>query len=142
MENTIVLFVIFFPIEVSLMLKTMWKQFISQQVLFITVTFALLLWSLGKVFKITKQVNTSKLFYFNIPGFSDPSQFNQFIQKDTQDGKHYCTICNKFCHKVITVVRNHVEAVHFPSSFSYVCNICSESFTNKKSLYNHNAKHK
>ena len=142
MENTFALFVVNFPIEALLKSKIIQKQFIFLEVLFTPVTFALNLSTLEKVSKTTRQRNTNKYLFFTIPGFSDPSQFNQFIDKDTQQGKYFCTICNKLSSKVITVVRNHVEAVHFPSSFSYSCNICSESFTNKKSLYNHNAKHK
>ena len=70
---------------------------------------------------------------------SHPSELSQFIRKDAADGKHYCTICHVFCHSVITCVRNHVEAKHFPDTFTYTCPICHSTFKTKTSLNNHKA---
>ena len=75
-----------------------------------------------------------------VAGISDPEDFVQFLEKHV-DGKYYCRICN-YSHKVITTVKNHVEAKHFDNSFTYNCPLCDQSFSNKVSLNNHRAKHK
>ena len=71
---------------------------------------------------------------------SDPSELVQFVRKDPQDGKYFCTLCNVFSHINLTCVRNHVEAKHFPGSFTYNCPFCSLTFNNRTSLNNHKAK--
>ena len=71
--------------------------------------------------------------------FSDPSQLDQFLEKNIENGKWQCTICNDFSHKIVTCARNHVEAKHFPNTFIYTCPVCSDTFNSKKSLYNHTA---
>ena len=83
--------------------------------------------------------------FVSIPGdvLTDPSQLNQFIKKDNQEGKYYCAICKEVSNRVITHVRNHLEAKHFPSSFVYTCPICNEQFNTAISFNNHKArKHK
>jgi len=74
---------------------------------------------------------------------SDPSELNQFIRRDLEDGKYHCNICNNFSHKTSSCARNHVEAKHFPNSFVHSCDICLEIFKNSIALNNHRArKHK
>ena len=68
---------------------------------------------------------------------SDPSELWQFVTKDKQDGKFHCTICNVFSHPSSGCTRNHVEAKHFPKSFSYECSVCSQTFHSKNSLNTH-----
>jgi len=78
-----------------------------------------------------------------LPQISDPSELVQFISKNPEDGKYYCSICHVFSHVASTCTKNHVEAVHFPSSFSYQCPLCSLTFNSKIKLNNHKAtKHK
>ena len=74
---------------------------------------------------------------------SDPSDLMQYVTRDPQDKKFYCTICNVFSHLKAACTRNHVEAKHFPNVFSYECPVCSQSFHSKISLNGHKAsKHK
>ena len=83
------------------------------------------------------------MFSFVVGVFTDPSQLNNFIRKDDLDGRFYCTICESFSHRTKYNTRNHVEAKHFPESFLYKCNICSDIFTNATGLSNHRTrKHK
>ena len=91
---------------------------------------------------ITKWRSTSELCRCFVAGhsISDPEDFVQFLEKHV-DGKYYCNICN-YSHKVITTVKNHVEAKHFDNSFTYNCPYCDSTFSNRVSLNNHRVKHK
>jgi len=71
------------------------------------------------------------------PMMSDPSELMQYVSRNSNDGKYFCNLCNAFSHKIVTCVRNHVEAKHFPSSFIYTCPFCPQTFNNKTSLNNH-----
>ena len=76
-------------------------------------------------------------------GITDPNELTKFLIRDEVDGKFYCSICNLFSHVKRSCVRNHVEAKHFPNTFTYDCPICAMTFNNKTSLNNHKAnKHK
>jgi len=72
--------------------------------------------------------------------FQDPSELLQFVRRDPEDRKFYCTICEKFSHKVITLARNHVESQHFPSTFSYPCDLCGEVLTTKSNFMLHRSR--
>jgi len=75
--------------------------------------------------------------------FQDPSDLLQYVQKDPNDLKYHCVICNKFSHKTSYCVRNHVEAQHFPNTFVYECDQCDMTFSTKSSYSTHVArKHK
>ena len=76
-------------------------------------------------------------FFFVGICFTEPSQLLQFIRRDNLDGKFYCTICDSFSHPRQYNTRDHVEAKHFPNSFQYNCDQCSDVFSNAKSLSNH-----
>ena len=71
---------------------------------------------------------------------TERSQLNDFMRRDENDGRYYCTICEFFAHKGKTLVRNHIEAKHFPDSFVYNCESCSEQFKNATALNNHKAR--
>ena len=75
--------------------------------------------------------------------FGDPSELLQFVRRDPQDHKFYCTICEKFSHKVKPLARNHVESQHFPNTFNYPCDQCDECFDSKSKFNLHRQrKHK
>jgi len=75
--------------------------------------------------------------------FQDPSELLQFVRRDPQDQKFYCTLCEKFSHKVKPLARNHVESQHFPNMFNYPCDQCEESFDTKSKFNLHRQrKHK
>eukprot|EP00092_Neocalanus_flemingeri_P039425 GFUD01042927.1.p1 GENE.GFUD01042927.1~~GFUD01042927.1.p1 ORF type:complete len:335 (-),score=76.87 GFUD01042927.1:184-1188(-) len=75
--------------------------------------------------------------------FQDPIELLQFVRRDPQDQKFYCTLCEKFSHKVKPLARNHVESQHFPNIFNYPCDQCEESFdTKSKSNLHRQRKHK
>ena len=112
------------------------------EALFTNALFAQTLLLTRKVIKTTNQDSTSKIeFHILGPTISNPEDLVQFLQR-LDDGKYHCTICNEFSHKIITCAKNHVEAKHFNNSFIYNCPFCPSTFTNKKGLYNHRAKHK
>ena len=136
-----------FPIELLLMSGITWKQSIFHQALCTHVPSAMNSLILQFHSITIKPENTNRTICKRsfVPGelLTDPSQLNQFVKRNIEDGKYFCAICNSVFHKVVSIVRNHVEAVHFPASFTYACDICSESFNSRKSLYNHKArKHK
>jgi len=72
--------------------------------------------------------------------FQDPSELLQFVRRDPEDKRFYCTICEKFSHKVITLARNHVESQHFPDTFSYPCDICGEVLKTKSNAMLHRSR--
>ena len=77
-----------------------------------------------------------------MPGqtFQDPSELLQFVRRDPEDKRFYCTICEKFSHKVITLARNHVESQHFPDTFTYSCEICGEVLKTKSNFMLHRSR--
>ena len=74
-----------------------------------------------------------------IPGhtFQDPKELLQFVRRDPDDKKYYCTLCEKFAQKIITLTRNHVESQHFPDTFSYPCDLCGDVLTTNTKLQLH-----
>ena len=74
-----------------------------------------------------------------LPGhtFQDPKELLQFVRRDPDDKKYYCTLCEKFAQKIITLTRNHVESQHFPDTFSYPCDLCGDVLTTNTKLQLH-----
>jgi len=72
--------------------------------------------------------------------FQDPSDLLQFLRKDKQDQKYYCTFCEKFSHKLSSCTRNHVESQHFPNYFTYSCDLCDMTFGTKTTLNLHRSR--
>jgi len=72
--------------------------------------------------------------------FQDPSELLQYVRKDPEDKKFYCTLCERFSHKAGSMTRNHVESQHFPNTFSYPCDICGEVLTTKSNLWLHRSR--
>jgi len=68
-----------------------------------------------------------------------PSDLNKYMVRNDENIPT-CGICFKFSNKTTTCVRNHIEAIHFPNSFTYACPICSSQFSTKNALYNHKSK--
>ena len=80
-----------------------------------------------------------------VPGqdFQDPSELLQFVIKDPADQKYHCSICGNFSHAMKSCTRNHVESKHYPNVFTYLCELCEETFFTKTNLNTHKArKHK
>ena len=62
----------------------------------------------------------------NISGeFSSPQDFEQHMISDGM-GSFTCKLCDYT--KTRTHVRNHVESIHFPNTFTYNCDICGKEF--------------
>jgi len=75
--------------------------------------------------------------------FQDPSELLQFVRKDPDDNKFYCTLCDRFSHSVITCARNHVESQHYPDNFTYPCDLCDQILSSRNKFNNHKRlKHK
>jgi len=72
--------------------------------------------------------------------FQDPSELSQFVRKDLEQNKHYCTLCARFSHRSAAIARNHVESQHFPNIFSYPCDICGDVLTSKSSFTLHRSR--
>ena len=80
--------------------------------------------------------------YLSILGstISTPEQLYEFIDRDENIGKYFCSICNNFFHQSKSNVRNHVEAKHFPSIFEYKCDLCDATFSTHQSVLSHKSK--
>merc|ERR1712034_53230 len=72
--------------------------------------------------------------------FQDPSELFQFVRKDVNDKKYYCTLCEQFSHHGINMARNHVESKHFPTTFSYPCDLCGEVLLSKSNFMTHRSR--
>ena len=132
--------------EVSVILvKDMWETtsrlFIFQTLSHTTVTSAQKLSHQKWLSKITKKSTKYSKFCNILGAIQDPSDLLQYVTKDPNSNKHFCSICNGFSHQWKSNVRNHVEALHFPDTFSYQCDLCQEVFKSKKSLENHRSLH-
>ena len=77
---------------------------------------------------------------FSGQSFQDPKELLQFVRKDPIDKKYYCSICEKFAHKGVTLTRNHVESQHFPNTFSYPCDLCEDVLTTKSNFMLHRSR--
>jgi len=63
-----------------------------------------------------------------------PDDLYQYIVKSSSGFS--CTLCSKnFGNR--RDGRNHCEAIHFPNTFDYTCNLCSKSHNSKNSLNIH-----
>ena len=61
---------------------------------------------------------------------------DSYIGIDPAGSGYYCTICNKpFAKK--GQLRNHLQSIHFPDSFSYACSYCTAVFNTRNKLYIH-----
>jgi len=72
--------------------------------------------------------------------FQDPSELQQFVRKDLEDNKFFCTICERFSHRSAAMARNHVESQHFPNTFSYPCDLCGDVMSSKSSFMLHRSR--
>ena len=92
----------------------------------------------------TVKINAWNMFSVLIVGpdgarVSQPTDLDRYILRNP-DKSHSCSICCLFSHKIRTAVRNHIEAIHFPSLFTYTCERCSVQFSNKTAINNHKSK--
>lgn len=73
----------------------------------------------------------------------EPSELFQFVSRCADDGRFYCTLCDKFAHPSRNCARNHVESKHFSSTFSYHCDSCGQTLDTQAKLNHHkNVLHK
>jgi len=71
----------------------------------------------------------------------DPSDLLQFVVENPGGIKKYrCALCETFSHNGRSHVRNHVESVHYPNSFSYPCGQCDKSFPSKSNVTLHRSR--
>ena len=68
---------------------------------------------------------------------SDPEQLMEYVARNPVSGKYCCVMCNNFSHMSKSNVRNHVESIHFPDTFSYSCSLCTSIFKTRQELYRH-----
>ena len=80
--------------------------------------------------------------YLNCVGvvIEDPKDLLQYVRKDLEDGRYYCTFCDQFSHRYSSGARNHVESQHFPNMFSYPCTDCDMVFSNKSNFALHRSR--
>ena len=75
-------------------------------------------------------------------GVADPTDLLRYVRESYEGDRrvHMCTLCSKFSHTARSNVRNHVESVHFPNTFSYPCALCDKSFPTKQSVQTHKSR--
>ena len=71
--------------------------------------------------------------------FNSPEDLFQYVVKHPVKG-YQCSICEKYKSPARVNVRNHVESVHFPNTFSYPCALCDKSFPTKQSVQTHKSR--
>ena len=67
---------------------------------------------------------------------SSPEDLEQFISS-APGHLHSCTLCSYT--KTKTLVRNHVESIHFPKTFTYRCSVpdCEKVFWTNNAFQMH-----
>ena len=95
------------------------------------------------LFQLFFQWHDANLFLSMIPGFelTDPSQLDQFIEKNLEGGRMQCSICKDYSHNR-SHVRNHIESKHFPNTFSYDCPYenCGKVFNTCQAFQTHKSR--
>jgi len=71
-------------------------------------------------------------------GMNDRSILLKYVEKEVlEEGSLFkCTLCGKTGAQKNNVV-NHVENIHFPGTFQYICPVCHRPMITKKALDNH-----
>jgi len=71
-------------------------------------------------------------------GMNDRSILLKYVEKEVlEEGSLFkCTLCGKTGAQKNNVV-NHVENIHFPGTFQYICPVCNRPMITKKALDNH-----
>ena len=72
---------------------------------------------------------------FILGNIINPQDFDQYIVT-SEDGSFYCGICNQAMNQK-GHLKEHIEAKHFPNTFSYQCSECSHVVGSKIALRNH-----
>lgn len=77
---------------------------------------------------------------------SEPAELYRYIDRlvpavDGESGGFQCTLCRRVFN-VRRDARNHVESIHFPTSFVYPCTVCGKNFPAKNSLNVHMYRHR
>ena len=62
--------------------------------------------------------------------------FQDYVTKSEVNSRWQCTICGKESAQKVNLVK-HIEAVHFPDSFSHECRYCGLAFNSKNKMYMH-----
>jgi hypothetical protein len=74
----------------------------------------------------------------------DPSELHAYVVENLTASEEclrfHCQICGR-AGANRRDVRNHVESVHFPNVFEYVCAVCGIKLSSRKSLDNHKYRH-
>ena len=78
---------------------------------------------------------------FFVPSGSASGQLSAFIKYTVNMGKNIvkCTVCEKKLTGNSTALR-HVEAIHFPGTYSYQCGSCDQEFCNFNSWAHHRSR--
>ncbi len=75
---------------------------------------------------------------------SEPGDLYRFINRRRDEGGasgFQCTLCQRV-FSVRRDARNHVESIHFNTSFVYPCTVCGKNFPAKNSLNVHMYRHR
>jgi len=70
---------------------------------------------------------------------SGPEDLHVYVTENPDLGskhKFICALCNQSGLNRRDL-RNHVESIHFPGTFTYSCDICDKELKTKKALNNH-----
>ena len=71
--------------------------------------------------------------------FDNPEDFERYIVRE-ESGGFSCTEC-LYTQNQKAVVRNHVEAKHFPNTFTYNCHFCDKVFGTNGAYSKHNQRY-
>ena len=66
---------------------------------------------------------------------------HEVVDKTSQRKLFICSLCGK-THAQKVHCRNHLEAIHFPNRFNYVCPHCGKTYNCKNKMYVHESYHR
>ena len=67
-------------------------------------------------------------------GITKPEDFEKYLMSNGAGG-YTCSLCSYT--KTRTLVRNHVESIHFPNTFTYKCDLCGKTFGTNNAFLMH-----
>ena len=76
---------------------------------------------------------------FFVPSGTTSGQLSAFTEYTVKKDKNIvqCTVCGQKFKGSLSKALRHVEAIHFPWSYSYKCSMCDKEFGNYNSFHSH-----